>query len=151
MIASSHQKRAIPAPKGSCFRLSIGGTLGAPDSLAEEWGRPWTASAARRQHTNECGPTIASLEVLGVAKYDKLFEWLCQQPDQAVELAFTDIDHLVGGLPASARRHRAWWANEIDGAHVQASAWLNAGREVDSVDVNAARVRFTRAHWRRGA
>lgn len=87
-----------------------------------------------------------------VAKYDPLFKQLCASPNEAVELTFHEIEALVGPLPASARRYSAWWANEAEGGgHVQARAWLNAGREVETVDVRRDRVRFAAARWRRGS
>ena len=87
-----------------------------------------------------------------MAKYDPLFERLCDRPNDTVEMTFDDIEAVVGPLPASARRYPAWWANEVEGGrHVQARAWLNAGREVESVDVHHSRVRFSVARWRRGA
>ncbi len=67
-------------------------------------------------------------------------------------MSFDEIDILVGGLPASAERWPAWWANETAGSrHVQARAWLDAGREVEHADRAARRVRFSAARWRRGA
>jgi hypothetical protein len=42
------------------------------------------------------------------------------------------MDRLVDGLPPSAHRHRAWWSNERKGNHVQAAAWLEAGRRVET-------------------
>ena len=87
-----------------------------------------------------------------MGKYDPLFEHLCRTPDEALDLAFTDIEALVGPLPASARRHSAWWSNDAGGGgSVQARSWLNAGREVESVDVRRGRVRFSVARWRRGS
>lgn len=86
-----------------------------------------------------------------MAKYDPLFEFLCRADDDEVELAFDEVAALVGGLPSSATKHRAWWANEPGGRHVQAHAWLNAGREVVSVDLARRRVLFSTATWRRGA
>ena len=84
-----------------------------------------------------------------VAKYNPLFEHLCRADDGPVEMAFEEIDRLVGGLPASAARWPAWWANEAAGSrHVQARAWLEAGREVESVDRVRQRVRFSPAGWR---
>ena len=62
-----------------------------------------------------------------------------------VTLTFAEIEQLIGGsLPASAREHRAWWANEgrPDSSHVQCRAWMEAGWFVDSVDVHAGRVTF---------
>lgn len=87
-----------------------------------------------------------------MAKYDPLFEHLCRAGDSPVEMAFDDVGQLVGGLPVSAEQHPAWWANEAEGGrHVQARAWLNAGREVEHVDREARRVRFSAPRWRRGA
>jgi hypothetical protein len=76
-----------------------------------------------------------------MAKYDSLRDWLERAPRPA-EMSFAQIDMLVGGLPHSAYVHRAWWANERTGRHVQAQAWLEAGRTVADVDLHAGRVRF---------
>ncbi len=87
-----------------------------------------------------------------MGKYDALFEHLCRAGDGPVEMTFEEISQLVGGLPASAQRWPAWWGNEAAGGrHVQARAWLEAGREVEQVDRQARRVRFSAAHWLRGA
>jgi hypothetical protein len=87
-----------------------------------------------------------------VAKYDPLLEHLCRADDGPLEMTFQEIDRLVGGLPASAATWPAWWANETAGSrHVQARAWLDSGREVESVDRTGERVRFSAARWRRGS
>ena len=87
-----------------------------------------------------------------MAKYDPLFQFLCRAADGPLELGFEEIGTLVGGLPATATKSRAWWSNDASGPqHAQARAWLNAGREVESVDVNRGVVRFSAAGWRRGA
>jgi hypothetical protein len=86
-----------------------------------------------------------------VAKYDPLFEFLCRAADEPIELGFEQIEALVGPLPPSARVRSTWWANEAGDGRVQARAWLNAGREVESVDRDACRVRFSAARWRRGS
>lgn len=83
-------------------------------------------------------------------KYDPLFRHLCAAPDQPVEMTFDDIERLVGPLPASAATHAAWWSNDT-GGHVQAKAWLDAGREVTAVDRDRRRVAFSVARWRRGS
>lgn len=60
-----------------------------------------------------------------------------------VSLTFEELEDLLDrGLPASARLHRAWWAN--DESHSHARAWLEAGYRVDSVSLEAERVRFGR-------
>jgi len=86
-----------------------------------------------------------------MAKYDPLFEYLCRSGHGSVELGFDDIGRLVGGLPASPERHGAWWSNDAGGRHVQANAWLNAGRLVVAVDRDRRRVTFSPPKWRRGA
>jgi hypothetical protein len=87
-----------------------------------------------------------------VAKYDPLFKLLCEAGNEPVELSFDEIERVVGALPVSARKYSAWWANESAGTqHVQAVAWVNAGREVVSVDRDRERVIFSAASWRRGA
>jgi len=77
-----------------------------------------------------------------MAKYDALCVYLKSRSGSVVQLSFEDIDRVVGGLPASAHNHRAWWANERDGRHVQASGWLDAGWVVDEVSLQAGTVRF---------
>ena len=81
-----------------------------------------------------------------MSKYDPLGEFLAQGCGDAITLSFPQIEQLVGEpLPASAHDHRAWWANESDGPHVQAHAWLDAGWAVRSVDQSARVVTFARA------
>ncbi|MDX8145003.1 hypothetical protein SK854_23030 [Lentzea sp. BCCO 10_0061] len=60
---------------------------------------------------------------------------------QVVELSFAEIADLVGGLPASAYEHRAWWAN---GLLSQQAAWHRAGWQVDFVSIERRHVRFVR-------
>jgi hypothetical protein len=87
-----------------------------------------------------------------MGKYDPLFEYLCRANDGRLEMTFSDIEQLVGPLPASASVRAPWWANEAEGGrHVQARAWLNAGREVESVDRATQRVVSSAATWRRGS
>lgn len=52
---------------------------------------------------------------------------------EQLDLDFDAIDALVSGLPSSARRHRAWWAN--DATHAQARAWLDEGWRVEAVNL----------------
>ena len=86
-----------------------------------------------------------------MAKYDRLFEHLCRLPDGPVEVTMDEIGKLVGGLPKSAEQYRAWWANEPGPRGGQATAWLNAGREVTNVDLDRRVVAFSAAQWRRGS
>jgi hypothetical protein len=58
-----------------------------------------------------------------------------------VQMSFTEIDRLVGGLPQSARTYREWRANHAN--NTQAKAWLGAGRHVESVDLGRQTVEFS--------
>jgi hypothetical protein len=59
-------------------------------------------------------------------------------------LRFEDIERIIGAkLPASARRHPAWWSNSASG-HVNAQAWLGAGFKAEQVDLAEAQVVFRR-------
>ncbi len=80
-----------------------------------------------------------------MSKYSALRRHLEGEPGTSVEMAFAEIDDIVGGLPASARRYSAWWSNELEGTHVQARAWMDAGWTVASVNLNAELVRFERS------
>ena len=87
-----------------------------------------------------------------VAKYDRLFEFLCRSTDQPVTMTFDELEQLVGPLPESATKQAAWWANDASGGarHAQAKAWLNAGREA-TADRRKRTVTFSAATWLRGA
>jgi hypothetical protein len=91
--------------------------------------------------------------ILGiVAKYDPLFEYLCRDSEAPVSLTFDEVERLVGPLPASATRFKQWWENESTGGrHMHAKSWLNAGREVERVDLKERFVWFSAAAWRRGS
>jgi hypothetical protein len=63
-----------------------------------------------------------------LGRYDLLRRYLQKVPvgTDRLELTFNDIEGIIGaGLPASAYRYRAWWAN--DKTHVHARAWMDAG------------------------
>jgi hypothetical protein len=57
-----------------------------------------------------------------------------------LRLTWPELDELVGGLPASAAKHRAWWSG--DRAHVR--AWRAAGFTVEQLVLNHE-VTFVRA------
>ena len=87
---------------------------------------------------------LSALEHVGTGrmeKYEPLRRLLVPAP-HPIHLTFADLAALVGGLPPSAYRRREWWSNNPTG-HVQAQAWLSAGRRVDNVDLLAERVWFS--------
>jgi hypothetical protein len=81
-------------------------------------------------------PASALGHAVVVAKYVGLVELLGRQQGERLDLTFEQLANVVpGGLPPSAYRHRAWWANEADGRHVHARAWTGAGWVVGGVDL----------------
>ncbi len=72
-------------------------------------------------------------------KYAPLREWLASVTGPS-EMTFEQIEGFVGPLPASARKHRPWWAN--DPSHAHALAWLSLDRKVEDVDMGRGGVRF---------
>jgi hypothetical protein len=78
------------------------------------------------------------------SKYDRLRGYLNVRSGPVL-VTFKEIEKILGGpLPASARKHRAWWANEAgDSRHVQSRAWLGCGRKVVNVNMTAERVEFS--------
>lgn len=76
-------------------------------------------------------------------KYDKLQHYLENIQSEELILSFNEIEEIIGApLPKSARQYSAWWANEIDGRHTQAQAWLNAGWITQDLNLTRATVTF---------
>lgn len=87
-----------------------------------------------------------------MGKYDPLFRHLCTTDDNdAVEMSFDEIEQLVGPLPGDAIKRREWWTNDQTTRPAHARAWLDAGRQVETVDRTDRRVRFSAARWRRSS
>lgn len=77
-----------------------------------------------------------------MSKYDPLRDYLRAQKHQRVSMSFAEIEKLGVSLPASAIKHRPWWANNKH--HSQANAWLDAGYETQQVDIAGRRLTFYR-------
>jgi hypothetical protein len=80
-----------------------------------------------------------------MSKYDPLYKWLRLAKGNKVSVTFQRIEEILGfPLPASAREHRPWWANEanISSKHVHCKAWLDAGFETTNVDLIRGTVDF---------
>lgn len=81
------------------------------------------------------------------SKYYPLFEHLqrCQKTSAqlSLSLTFKEIEDILGKpLPTSAAK-RAWWSNRDAAGALQAGAWVQAGYQVASVDMEARQVVFT--------
>jgi mRNA-degrading endonuclease RelE of RelBE toxin-antitoxin system len=76
-------------------------------------------------------------------KYGPLTAFLKVQPGPEIRLTFGKIEEVLGeDLPDSARKYRAWWGNN-ENRHVQARAWLSAGRHVSAVSLSERWVIFS--------
>ena len=74
-------------------------------------------------------------------KYSPLHDFLSRTDRTVVRMTFAGLEKLLGvALPASARNHRAWWANTPSNYH--AKAWLDPGWRVDEVDLSTESVVF---------
>jgi hypothetical protein len=99
-------------------------------------------------HAQPCGLCLAQRGQPVTAtptggKYGPLREHLSRTTGTRVQMTFKTMEDLVGRLPDSAYRHRAWWGN--NDATAEAKAWLDAGWRVESVDQAVGEVVFTRA------
>ena len=77
-------------------------------------------------------------------KYHRLYRHLCDLPAQPWRTNFTEVESILRfKLPASARRHRPWWANQTRGnGHSHALAWITAGWKTAKVDMVAETLVF---------
>ena len=80
-----------------------------------------------------------------MSKYEPLKRFLIDQTGHQAPMSFADVERALGArLPRSARQYAPWWANETDGGHVQARAWLEAGWKTSRVDVAGEKLVFVR-------
>jgi hypothetical protein len=79
-------------------------------------------------------------------KYEPLLRFLEARADaNMIRLSFAEISDILGfSLPASARKHQAWWSNTRAG-HSHAAAWLDAGWKTETLDLAGERVSFAKA------
>lgn len=99
------------------------------------------------RHADQCGLCLARPDQAGQRaagrKYDPLHDHLVACRGPRLQMTFAEVEDLVGPLPDSAYRHRAWWGN--NDATAAPKAWLDAGWRVESVDQASRQVAFTRA------
>lgn len=78
-------------------------------------------------------------------KYAALKRCLEGRPSNSeARMTFAAIEDLLGfPLPASARKHQAWWSNTRHG-HSHAAAWLDAGWRTSDLDLVGQAVTFRR-------
>ena len=70
------------------------------------------------------------------SKYYPLFEHLQSCNSSAVTLTFAEIEALMGcSLPASTLKKKNWWSNRDSPSALQATAWVSAGYQIESIDL----------------
>lgn len=80
--------------------------------------------------------------VKGGSKYQPLLDYLRRSDQLVVTLTLAEIETILGStLPESAYRSRGWWGNRSKGA-LQASAWMDAGYLVDTIDLDQRQITF---------
>jgi hypothetical protein len=104
------------------------------------------------QLVGEIAPTE---EALGPSdsRYAPLALRLQSQPSNQdrVQLTFEEIEKIIDNpLPASARQHRSWWANDSV-SHVQSQQWLDVGWRVAQINMTEEKVTFARIQERERA
>ncbi len=79
-----------------------------------------------------------------MAKYAPLTRHLRAINADRLPMTFAELEALLGfPLPPSARKHRAWWANNPT-THVNAAAWHLAGYQSQAVDLDAEKLAFVK-------
>lgn len=73
-----------------------------------------------------------------MANWQRLMQYL-SRIDEQITFTWPELDSLVGGLPPSATKHRAWWSGE----RTQVRAWRSAGFRMTNLQLGE-RVTFTR-------
>jgi len=84
-------------------------------------------------------------QVAARGKYAPLYHYLCALDALQWSVTFADIESVLGfTLPDSARIHRPWWANQVNGSHSHALAWQAAGWRTSAVDLQTEALVFQR-------
>jgi len=80
-----------------------------------------------------------------MGKYEPLSLYLRNSGLSQVRMRFEEIEGVLGfALPASSRKHRAWWSNNPSN-NVMTHAWIDAGYRTEDVDLEGRRLVFRRA------
>lgn len=134
-------------PEGTAPVATDPGTTTEPVTVPSDPTTP-TPVVDRPPPTDEVAPApLDELPSTGTGRYAPLIRRLVEQPahERKLTLTFDDIDALLGEhrLPESARKFRAWWANDSV-SHSQSQQWLEAGWRVSNINMAEERVTFAR-------
>lgn len=117
---------------------------------AEQW------IASRQRITKKSGQTKVIREVVPTyhqtpGKYGPLQDWLTGQATHTalgneIQVSFNELESIIeDSFPDTARKHRAWWANDYTSPQRQSIFWLRAGWKVENVDLLSETVTFKRS------
>ena len=117
---------------------------------AEQW------ITSRKRIVQKSGQTKKIKEVTPIysktpGKYGPLQDWLSSQSTHValgnkIQVSFRDLEEIIGSpFPDTARKYRAWWANDYTSPNRHSVFWLRAGWKVENVDLSAEMVTFKRS------
>ena len=66
-----------------------------------------------------------------MATWNLLYHFLRASKDE-VTLTYSEMGDIVGGMPASASKYRAWWGS---GRHSHYDAWTKAGFDIKDLQM----------------
>ena len=75
--------------------------------------------------------------------YEILAHHLRESPGTSLQMKFSEVEAVVGPLPESARKYRAWWSNNASHTHAR-HGWLAAGWKTTNVDMVGELLTFMR-------
>lgn len=146
------EKREREKKQGIVARFRI--TEVSPETLIEQLLPSSQASQDTTSSDTVSSTDFAVTEsATGGGRYAALADWLQSQPGRIdeVQRTFNQIEEIIGSdLPASARNHRAWWANDSI-SHSQSQLWLDAGWRTTYINLSEGRVTFSRIREREKA
>ena len=120
----------VPTEQIPDFYKLVGEWLRNPTGNGQSGGARRRRSPGRRRST-------------GGSKYEPIGRHLAGVDKDTTTLTFDEIQDLIGTeLPASARKHRAWWANTE--THSQALTRISNGWLVQEADLEEGTVTFRR-------
>jgi CBS domain-containing protein len=121
-------------------------------SLVQQIPSLWQSTISANQ-ANGAAPSVLEPPTEEIdpsdSRYAPLAVWLQRQEQDKIPLSFEDVEAIIQDtLPASARRHRNWWANDSVG-HTQSQQWLEAGWRVSNINLSEEKVVFSRISERK--
>lgn len=100
--------------------------------------KPESLTVAESELSRQSGGEV---DVENIAKYNPLRDFLATYRASQVQLAFEQIENMLGcKLETAAYTFKSWWEN--DRRNPQAIAWLESGWEVVDVNLQQRKVTF---------